>query len=116
LIFIVATIKDQLSRDYSSETANQLINILGLMLPFGFVVLPIVATMLHTQPMVGLQLANEVGFLYGGVMSILATNILVANFDCFPHHGHPPSIGDSIGPTFGFANYGVLFGVDQWHC
>jgi hypothetical protein len=54
------------------------------MLPFGFVVLPIVATMLHTQPMVGLQLANEVGFLYGGVMPYLPQMYWLQTLIIFP--------------------------------
>ncbi|KAL3913741.1 MAG: hypothetical protein SGILL_006369, partial [Bacillariaceae sp.] len=52
LNYIVATINDQLLRHYDEATANHMIDILGAMLPFGFVVLPIVATMLHNQPMV----------------------------------------------------------------
>jgi hypothetical protein len=116
LNFIVATINDQLSRDYSSETANQLINILGLMLPFGFVVLPIVATMLHTQPMVALQLANVVGFLYGGVMTYLPQMYWLQILIIFPAVATSrqlvySTLFHSIGQTFGFANYGVLLGL-----
>jgi hypothetical protein len=59
-------------RHFDDTTArNQFIDMLGAMLPFGFVVLPIVVTMLHNQPMVALQVANVVGFIYGGVITYL---------------------------------------------
>jgi MFS family permease len=116
LNFIVATINDQLMRHFDKETANQLINILGAMLPFGFVVLPIVATMLHTQPMVALQVANVVGFIYGGVMTYLPQMYWLQILVVFPAVATSrqlvySTLFHTIGQVFGFANYGVLLGL-----
>jgi hypothetical protein len=116
LNYIVATINDQLERHYSPEMANQLINILGIMLPFGFVVLPIVATMLHTQPMVALQVANVVGFLYGGVMTYVPNMYWLQIGIVFPAVATSrqlvySTLFHTIGQVFGFANYGVLLGL-----
>lgn len=116
LNYIVATINDQLKRHYDLETANHLIDILGAMLPFGFVVLPIVATMLHTQPMVALQVANVVGFLYGGVMTYLPQVYWLQILVIFPAVATSrqlvySTLFHTIGKVFGFANYGVLLGL-----
>jgi hypothetical protein len=98
------------------DTANQLIIILGAMLPFGFVVLPIVASMLHTQPMVALQVANVVGFLYGGVMTYLPQIYWLQILIIFPAVATSrqlvySTLFHTIGQVFGFANYGVLLGL-----
>jgi hypothetical protein len=116
LNYIVATINDQLMRHYDADTANQLIDILGAMLPFGFVVLPIVATMLHTQPMVALQVANVVGFLYGGIMTYLPHVYWLQILVIFPAVATSrqlvySTLFHTIGQVFGFANYGVLLGL-----
>jgi len=50
LNFVVATINDQLDKNVAPEVANHLIDILGAMLPFGFVALPIVAATLDREP------------------------------------------------------------------
>ncbi|KAL3911692.1 MAG: hypothetical protein SGILL_007182 [Bacillariaceae sp.] len=116
LNYIVATINDQLKRDYDIETANHMIDILGAMLPFGFVVLPIVATMLHTQPMVALQVANVVGFIYGGVITYLPGVYWLQILIIFPAVATSrqlvySTLFHTIGQIFGFANYGVLLGL-----
>ncbi|KAG7369362.1 major facilitator superfamily transporter [Nitzschia inconspicua] len=116
LNYIVATINDQLIRHFDSATANQLIDILGAMLPFGFVVLPIVATMLHTQPMVALQVANVVGLIYGGVMTYLPHVYWLQILVVFPAVATSrqlvySTLFHTIGQVFGFANYGVLLGL-----
>jgi hypothetical protein len=68
-----------------TTTRNQLIDMLGAMLPFfGFVVLPIVVTMLHNQPMVALQVANVVGFIYGGVITYLPDHYCLQILIVFP--------------------------------
>mmetsp|Transcript_4301 Transcript_4301/g.6775 ORF Transcript_4301/g.6775 Transcript_4301/m.6775 type:complete len:520 (+) Transcript_4301:186-1745(+) len=116
LNYIVATINDQLMRHFDPETALQLIDVLGAMLPFGFVVLPIVATMLHTQPMVALQVANVVGFIYGGVMTYLPHIYWLQVLVVFPAVATSrqlvySTLFHTIGQVFGFANYGVLLGL-----
>jgi len=72
LNFVVATINDQL--DYAMEDnprlADTLISIFGAMLPFGFVVLPVVAYLLgRGSTLACFQLANAVGLLYGAVLT-----------------------------------------------
>ena len=93
-----------------------MIDILGAMLPFGFVVLPIVATMLHNQPMVALQVANVVGFIYGGVMTYLPDHYWLQILIIFPAVATSrqlvySTLFHTIGQVFGFANYGVLLGL-----
>lgn len=116
LNYIVATINDQLKRHYTPETADELINILGIMLPFGFVVLPIVATMLHKRPMLALQVANTVGCLYGAVMTYLPHVYWLQILVIFPAVATSrqlvySTLFHTIGQVFGFANYGVLLGL-----
>lgn len=103
-------------RHYDNDTANKLIDILGAMLPFGFVVLPIVATMLHTQPMMALQVANVVGFAYGGVITYLPHVYWLQILVIFPAVATSrqlvySTLFHTIGQVFGFANYGVLLGL-----
>lgn len=86
------------------------------MLPFGFVVLPIVAAMLHTRPMAALQVANVVGFLYGGVMTYLPQVYWLQILVIFPAVATSrqlvySTLFHTIGQVFGFANYGVLLGL-----
>ncbi|KAL3930195.1 MAG: hypothetical protein SGARI_004553, partial [Bacillariaceae sp.] len=69
LNFVVATINDQLNQNVDQDTADHLIDVLGAMLPFGFVVLPLVASFLDRAPFLAFQLANVIGIMYGGVMS-----------------------------------------------
>jgi hypothetical protein len=93
-----------------------MIDVLGAMLPFGFVVLPIVATMLHNQPMVALQVANVVGFLYGGVITYLPGHYWLQVLIIFPAVATSrqlvySTLFHTIGQVFGFANYGVLLGL-----
>ncbi|KAL3916499.1 MAG: hypothetical protein SGILL_005148, partial [Bacillariaceae sp.] len=116
LNYIVATINDQLLRHYDEATANHMIDVLGAMLPFGFVVLPIVATMLHNQPMVALQVANVVGFIYGGVITYLPGQYWLQILVIFPAVATSrqlvySTLFHTIGQVFGFANYGVLLGL-----
>mmetsp|Transcript_3385 Transcript_3385/g.8038 ORF Transcript_3385/g.8038 Transcript_3385/m.8038 type:complete len:315 (-) Transcript_3385:519-1463(-) len=116
LNFIVATINDQLARAYDEETSNWLINVLGAMLPFGFVVLPVVATLLHHRPMVALQAANVVGIIYGGVMVWCPQYTWLQILVVFPSVATSrqlvySTLFHTIAKVFGFSNYGVLLGL-----
>lgn len=116
LNYVVATINDQLGRHFPKNTADDLINILGIMLPFGFVVLPIVATMLHTRPMVALQVANVVGCIYGAVITYFPQVYWLQILVVFPAVATSrqlvySTLFHTIGQVFGFANYGVLLGL-----
>eukprot|EP00529_Nitzschia_sp_RCC80_P015746 CAMPEP_0113496922 /NCGR_PEP_ID=MMETSP0014_2-20120614/30367_1 /TAXON_ID=2857 /ORGANISM="Nitzschia sp." /LENGTH=698 /DNA_ID=CAMNT_0000390851 /DNA_START=460 /DNA_END=2556 /DNA_ORIENTATION=+ /assembly_acc=CAM_ASM_000159 len=116
LNFIVATINDQLARAYDEDTSNWLINVLGAMLPFGFVVLPIVATLLHHRPMVALQVANVVGIIYGGVMVWCPQYTWLQILVVFPSVATSrqlvySTLFHTIAKVFGFSNYGVLLGL-----
>ena len=69
LNFVVATINDQLKQNVDKETADHLIDVLGAMLPFGFVALPLVATFLDRAPILAFERANLIGITYGAVLS-----------------------------------------------
>ena len=62
--FVVASINDQLDGAMPPEQAKLLIHIFGAILPFGFVVLPIVAMLLSRSTIICFQIANTVGILY----------------------------------------------------
>jgi len=74
LNFVVATINDQLMVQLQAdklpeEQADALIQIFGAMLPFGFVVLPMVAYLLNKSVMICFQVATTVGVIYGAVLA-----------------------------------------------
>lgn len=116
LNFVVATLNDQLDQNVEPEEANQLINIFGAMLPFGFVALPIVATLLEKSPMKALQLANIVGFAYGGIFVFFPGQFWLESLVVFPSIATSrqliySTVFHQIGQVFGFSNYGVLLGL-----
>ena len=74
LNFVVATINDQLDQQLEAgalpeSQVDTLISLFGAMLPFGFVVLPIVAYLLNRSVMFCFQVATTVGVLYGAVLA-----------------------------------------------
>jgi MFS family permease len=116
LNFVVATINDQLDQNVDSATADHLIDVLGAMLPFGFVALPLVATFLDRAPLLAFQLANLIGIMYGGVMSFCPGSSSMEAFIVFPSVACSRQLVYStlfhqVGAIFGFANYGVLLGL-----
>lgn len=116
LNFVVATINDQLDENVEQQQADHLIDAFGAMLPFGFVVLPIVASLLETSAMGALQLANFVGLLYGGILSFYPGNAWLQALLVFPSIAISrqmvySTVFHQIGQVFGFANYGVLLGL-----
>jgi MFS family permease len=115
LNFVVATLNDQLNEAFVPEEADSLIGIFGAMLPFGFVVLPVIARLLET-PMWSLQAANSVGILYGAILAFLPTSPLLLTCLVFPAVATSrqlvySTVFHQIGEVFGFANYGVLLGL-----
>jgi hypothetical protein len=97
-------------------TAGTLINIFGAMLPFGFVVLPLVAHLLHRSTIICFQLANVIGLLYGSVLaffpgvvsyqiSVVFVSVAISRQMVYSTVFH------QTGELFGFANYGVLIGL-----
>lgn len=116
LNFIVATINDQLDNSTNARTAARLIDIFGAMLPFGFVVLPVVAYLLDKSAIWALQLANVVGILYGGILLYFPGSALLQSFVVFPAVASSrqmvySTVFHQIGQVFGFDNYGVLLGL-----
>ena len=116
LNFVVATINDQL--DYALEDnprlADTLIQIFGAMLPFGFVVLPVVAYLLgrgsSTGTLACFQLANAVGLLYGAVLTwapgVASFQILVVFLSVATSRQLVYStVFHQTGELFGFRNY-----------
>ena len=74
LNFVVATINDELDQQVEvgalpDSQVDTLINLFGAMLPFGFVVLPIVAYLLNRSVILCFQVATTVGVIYGTVLT-----------------------------------------------
>ena len=116
LNFVVATINDQLIENVDEDQADHLIDILGFMLPFGFVALPIVAAFLDRAPILAFELANIIGVCYGAVMAFCPGSQWLEAFIVFPSVACSRQLVYStlfhqVGATFGFANYGVLLGL-----
>jgi hypothetical protein len=99
-----------------SETVRLLINLFGAILPFGFIVLPVVAILLTRSTMMAFQLANIIGVLYGLVLTffpnqaiaqvaIVFTSVAVSRQLIYSTVFH------QTGELFGFQNYGVLLGL-----
>lgn len=116
LNFIVATINDQLLVQEDGDAAEQLIDVFGAMLPFGCVVLPLVAYVLDRSALYSFQLANAVGFLYGGILVWFPSNKILQTCLVFPAVATSrqmvySTVFHQVGQVFGFANYGVLLGL-----
>ena len=118
LNFVVATINDQLEYIMKDDPEIQtlLINVFGAMLPFGFVVLPIVAYLLAKSTLTCFQLANTVGVLYGAVLAFFPSQAWYQVFIVFTSVATSRQVVYSAvfhqtGELFGFKNYGVLLGL-----
>lgn len=116
LNFIVATINDQLEKNVPIDVKDHLIDILGAMLPFGFVALPLVASILDREPFYAFELANVIGVLYGTALAFYPGSSLLQCFIVFPSVACSRQLVYStlfhqVGASFGFANYGVLLGL-----
>eukprot|EP00536_Pseudo-nitzschia_multiseries_P006242 jgi/Psemu1/296180/fgenesh1_pm.130_\ len=116
LNFVVATINDQLDKNVAPEVANHLIDILGAMLPFGFVALPFVAALLDREPIWAFELANIIGIFYGSILAFFPTSAWMQCFIVFPSIACSRQLVYStlfhqVGTSFGFVNYGVLLGL-----
>lgn len=116
LNFVVATINDQLDLSMVPETANMLIGIFGAMLPFGFVVLPLVAFGLANSTLACFQAANIVGVLYGLVLTFFPNNAYYQVFIVFSAVATSrqlvySTVFHQTGELFGFKNYGILLGL-----
>jgi hypothetical protein len=116
LNFVVATINDQLNQNVDQDTADHLIDVLGAMLPFGFIALPLVAAFLDKAPMLAFQLANTVGVMYGAVLAFCPGSTWMQSIVVFPSVACSRQLVYStlfhqVGAIFGFANYGVLLGL-----
>lgn len=119
LNFVVATINNQLDyamADSDTNLTNTLISIFGAMLPFGFVVLPLVAYLLGSSTLICFQLANVVGVLYGAVLTftpgVASFQILVVFSSVATSRQLVYStVFHQTGEIFGFRNYGVILGL-----
>jgi MFS family permease len=116
LNFVVATINDQLDDVVNADEAESLIGMFGAMLPFGFVILPVVAWFLQNSAQWAFQLANIVGLVYGVILVYFSSNSWLLKCFVFPAVATSrqmvySTIFHQIGVTFGFANYGVLLGL-----
>jgi MFS family permease len=116
LNFIVATLNDQLNQGtLSEEKKGDLINTFGAILPFGFVILPVIAYLLQRSALKALQLANLMGFSYGAVMVFAPRNSALLICIVFTSVATCrqlvySTVFHQVGQVFGFKNYGVLLG------
>eukprot|EP00934_Nitzschia_sp_Nitz4_P005312 Nitzschia sp. Nitz4//scaffold323_size20210//13955//15382//NITZ4_008695-RA/size20210-processed-gene-0.26-mRNA-1//-1//CDS//3329547876//5302//frame0 len=116
LNFVVATINDQLDKSMDLGTADTLIGIFGAMLPFGFVVLPLVAFGLANSTLACFQAANVVGVLYGLVLVFFPGQPYCQIFIVFAAVATSrqlvySTVFHQTGELFGFKNYGILLGL-----
>jgi len=116
LNFVVASINDQLDYAMPPDQANLLIQIFGAILPFGFVVLPLVAMLLSRSTLVCFQVANTVGVLYGAVLTFFPNQALYQVLIVFTSVATSrqlvySTVFHQTGELFGFCNYGVLLGL-----
>lgn len=117
LNFVVASINDQLDKgSLIPEERDRLIDVFGVMLPFGFVILPVVAYLLQKMPSQAFQLANVMGVAYGAIMLWFPSNKWLLSLVVFPSVATCrqlvySTVFHQIGEVFGFANYGTLLGL-----
>ena len=117
LNFVVASINDQLSYSLQDDNIESiLITIFGSMLPFGFVVLPVVATMLARSTITCFQIANVIGVAYGSVLVFVPDQpwllvIIVFSSVAMSRQVVYSAVFHQTGVLFGFSNYGVLLGL-----
>lgn len=116
LNFVVASINDQLDLNMPREQANLLIHVFGAILPFGFVVLPLVAYLLSRSTLICFQVANTVGVLYGSVLTFFPNQALYQVLVVFTSVATSrqlvySTVFHQTGELFGFCNYGVLLGL-----
>jgi MFS family permease len=116
LNFIVASLNDQLADSMDQQTADILIGIFGAMLPFGFVVLPLVAFGLANSTMACFQAANIIGVLYGLVLTFFPHQawyqvLLVFSSVATSRQLVYSTVFHQTGELFGFKNYGILLGL-----
>jgi len=116
LNFVVATINDQLDDSMDQTTADMLIGIFSAMLPFGFVVLPLVAFGLANSTMACFQAANVVGVLYGLVLTFFPDQawyqvLIVFTAVATSRQLVYSTVFHQTGELFGFKNYGILLGL-----
>lgn len=117
LNFVVASINDQLElSSMPDDQTSLLIHIFGAMLPFGFVVLPLVAYLLAKSTLICFQVANTVGLLYGAVLAFFPDQALYYVLIVFPAVATSrqlvySTVFHQTGELFGFLNYGVILGL-----
>jgi hypothetical protein len=97
-------------------TADMLIGIFSAMLPFGFVVLPLVAFGLANSTMACFQAANVVGVLYGLVLTFFPDQawyqvLIVFTAVATSRQLVYSTVFHQTGELFGFKNYGILLGL-----
>jgi MFS family permease len=116
LNFVVATLNDQLHYAVAPDVRSFLIKVFGAMLPFGFVVLPLVATLLMKSSFITFQLANVVGILYGAVLTFFP-GVPSYQIGCvfvsvaISRQLVYSTVFHQTGELFGFTHYGVLLGL-----
>jgi hypothetical protein len=116
LNFVVASINDQLDDSMDGHTSHILIGFFGAMLPFGFVVLPLVAYGLANSTLACFQAANVVGVLYGVVLTFFPDQafyqvLIVFSSVATSRQLVYSTVFHQTGELFGFKNYGILLGL-----
>lgn len=116
LNFVVASINDQLADSMDETTARILIGIFGAVLPFGFVVLPLVAYGLANSTMACFQAANIVGVFYGLVLTFFPDQpiyqvLIVFSAVATSRQLVYSTVFHQTGELFGFKNYGIVLGL-----
>ena len=118
LNFVVSSINDQLNYAFSGDedSVDDLVAVFGIMLPFGFVILPFTAYLLQRGAVDAMQVANCLAVAYTYSLALHPTNFLWQICVTFPLVAVSRQLVYStvfymVGEYFGFRNYGVILGL-----
>ena len=118
LNFIVSSINDQLLYAFHGEEdiVTSVVAMFGVMLPFGFVILPFTAYLLRRSPVDAMQVANCFAVIYTACLALRPTDFWLQVVVTFPLVAVSRQLVYStvffmVGEYFGFKNYGVILGL-----
>lgn len=120
LNFIVSSINDQLLYAFrgpgQEDIVTSVVAMFGVMLPFGFVILPFTAYLLRRSPVDAMQVANCFAVIYTACLALRPTDFWLQIMVTFPLVAVSRQLVYStvffmVGEYFGFKNYGVILGL-----
>ena len=118
LNFVVSSINDQLNYAFrgDEDSVDDFVAVFGIMLPFGFVILPFTAYLLQRGTVDAMLVANCFAVVYTCSLALHPTSFLWQICVTFPLVAVSRQLVYStvfymVGEYFGFRNYGVILGL-----